>query len=264
MGHRGLRPGRFHSIKGIFDYAGTYLVSYAGFGMITDLRDDMYNAILRRSAAFFQKHTTGTLLSTLINDLERVQFSMSSVLGEFLQQFFTLIFTVAAVVLLGGKLAWVLLSVPARDHFFVEQDRPPRSPDHAPRPGQARRNPEHPARNHHRQPHREGLRHGDRGKSPASAPPPSACSAPTFVPWRLPPSSSPLMDTFGAIAIALLLLLGRNEIRHGSFTPGTYLAFIALVFKLYEPIRKFALFNNSFQQAVGASSEIFKIHRQRR
>jgi subfamily B ATP-binding cassette protein MsbA len=66
------------------------------------------------------------------------------------------------------------------------------------------------------------------------------------------------MDTFGAIAIALLLLLGRNEIRHGAFTPGTYLAFIALVFKLYDPIRKFALFNNSFQQAVGASSEIFK------
>src|SRR5947209_7383429 len=69
-------------LKGIFDYAGTYLVSYAGFGMITDLRDHMYNAILRRSAAFFQKHTTGTLLSTLINDLERVQFSLSSVLGE--------------------------------------------------------------------------------------------------------------------------------------------------------------------------------------
>ena len=59
-------------LKGIFDYAGTYLVSYAGFGMITDLRNDMYNAILRRSAAFFQKHTTGTLLSTIINDIERV------------------------------------------------------------------------------------------------------------------------------------------------------------------------------------------------
>jgi len=31
-----------------------------------------------------------------------------------------------------------------------------------------------------------------------------------------------------------------------------------LVFKLYDPVRKFAMFNNSFQQAVGASSEIFK------
>src|ERR1700737_1177586 len=55
-------------LKGIFDYAGTYLVNYAGFGMITDLRDDLYNAILRSSAAFFTKHTTGTLLSTMIND----------------------------------------------------------------------------------------------------------------------------------------------------------------------------------------------------
>ncbi len=70
--------------------------------------------------------------------------------------------------------------------------------------------------------------------------------------------SSPLMDTFGAIAIALLLLLGRNEISRGAFTPGTFLAFIVMVFKLYDPVRKFALFNNSFQQAVGASSEIFK------
>ena len=85
----------------MFDYAGTYLVSYAGFGMITDLRNDLYNAVLRRSAAFFQKHTTGTLLSTIINDIERVQFAMSSVLAEFLQQFFTLLFTAVVVILLG-------------------------------------------------------------------------------------------------------------------------------------------------------------------
>src|SRR5713226_8770912 len=101
-------------LKGIFDYIGTYLVNYAGFGMITDLRDDLYNAILRSSAAFFTKHTTGTLLSTIVNDIEKVQFAMSSVLSEFLQQFFTFLFTVAVVVLLGGKQAcWLLLFVPA-------------------------------------------------------------------------------------------------------------------------------------------------------
>src|SRR5215470_11761271 len=72
-------------LKGIFDYAGTYLVNYAGFGMITDLRDSLYDAILRRSAAFYQKHTTGTLISTIVNDIERVQYAMSSVLAEFLQ-----------------------------------------------------------------------------------------------------------------------------------------------------------------------------------
>ena len=95
-------------LKGIFDYCGTYLVNYAGFGMITDLRDDLYNAILRRSVSF-SNSTHRHIVSTLINDIERVQFAMSSVLAEFLQQLFTLIFTTCVVVALGGKLAWVLL-----------------------------------------------------------------------------------------------------------------------------------------------------------
>src|SRR3984957_14238283 len=80
-------------LKGLLDYAGTYLVNHAGFGMITDLRNDLYNAVLRRSVGFFQKHTTGTLLSTIINDIERVQTAMSSVLAEFLRQAFSFVFT---------------------------------------------------------------------------------------------------------------------------------------------------------------------------
>src|SRR2546423_2265958 len=96
-------------LKGIFDYAGTYLVNYAGYGLITDLRNSLYNSVLRRSAAFFQKHTTGTLISTIINDIERVQFAMSSILAEFLQQFFTFLFTAGLVIFFGNQVAWVLL-----------------------------------------------------------------------------------------------------------------------------------------------------------
>src|SRR5258708_5072467 len=32
-------------IKGVCDYLGTYLVNYAGFGVITDMRNKLYNAI---------------------------------------------------------------------------------------------------------------------------------------------------------------------------------------------------------------------------
>ena len=71
-------------LKGICDYAGTYLVNHAGYGMITSLRNDLYEFILKRSSAFFQRHSTGTLTSTIVNDIERVQFAMSSVLPEFL------------------------------------------------------------------------------------------------------------------------------------------------------------------------------------
>ena len=80
-------------LKGIFDYLGTYLANYAGFGMVTDLRNELYTATLRRSVAFFQKYSTGTLLSAIVNDIDRVQYALSTVLAEFLQQFFTFLFT---------------------------------------------------------------------------------------------------------------------------------------------------------------------------
>ena len=70
-----------------------------------------------------------------------------------------------------------------------------------------------------------------------------------------------MMDIFGAIAIAVLILLGREYIKRGIFTEGIFLAFIIAVFKLYEPVRKFGQFNNNFQQALGASSADLQLPR---
>jgi subfamily B ATP-binding cassette protein MsbA len=66
------------------------------------------------------------------------------------------------------------------------------------------------------------------------------------------------MDIFGAFAVALLLLLGREQIAHNQLTLGAFIAFVAAVLSMYNPVRKFAVFNNSFQQALGASSQLFK------
>jgi ATP-binding cassette, subfamily B, bacterial MsbA len=244
-------------LKGIFDYAGTYLVNYAGFGMITDLRDDLYNAILRSSAAFFTKHTTGTLLSTMVNDIERVQYAMSGVLAEFLQQFFTLIFTAAVVVLLGGKLAWVLLLfLPVILYSSRKIGRQVRSTT---RGGQDKlaeiQNILHETITGNRIVKAFGMENWEVERFRAAARRLFRANLRLVAAFAI---SSPLMDILGAIAIALLLLMGRNQINRHVFSAGTFLAFIVAVFKLYDPVRKFALFYNNFQQAVGASSEIFR------
>jgi subfamily B ATP-binding cassette protein MsbA len=244
-------------LKGIFDYAGTFLVNYAGFGMITDLRDDLYNAILRSSAAFFTKHTTGTLLSTIVNDIEKVQYAMSSVLAEFLQQFFTFLFTVAVVVLLGGKLAWVLLLfLPVILYSSRKIGRQVRSTT---RGGQDKlaeiQNILHETITGNRIVKAFGMENWEVGRFRAAARRLFRANLRLVAAFAI---SSPLMDILGSIAIALLILMGRDEINHHVFTAATFLAFIVAVFKLYEPVRKFAQFNNNFQQAVGASSEIFR------
>ena len=244
-------------LKGICDYAGTYLVNYAGFGMITDLRNDLYDSILQRSAAFFQKHTTGTLVSTIVNDVERVQYAMSSVLAEFLQQFFTFVFTALVVVALGRQFAWVLvLFIPV---IIFSAGRIGRRVRHTTRRGQDKladiQNILHETITGNRIVKAFSMERWEIARFKDAAQRLLRANLRSVAAVAI---SSPLMDIFGAIAIALLLLLGREQINHHVFSSGTFLAFIVAVFKLYDPVRKFALFNNNFQQALGASSEIFK------
>jgi subfamily B ATP-binding cassette protein MsbA len=244
-------------VKGICDYTGTYMVNYAGFGMITDLRDDLYTALLRRSAAFFSKHTTGTLLSTIINDVERVQYAMSTVLAEFLQQFFTFVFTAALVVILGGKLAWVLLLfVPV---IVLSSRKIGSRVRHTTRHGQDKlaeiQNILHESITGNRIVKAFNTESWEISKFRDAARRLFRANLRSVAAMAI---SSPLMDVLGVIGIALLLLLGRDRIAHNQMTPGVFVAFITAVFSLYNPVRKFALFYNNFQQALGASSEIFK------
>ena len=243
-------------LKGLCDYTGTYLVNYAGFGMITDLRDDLYEAVLRRSVSFFQKHATGTILATLINDIERVQFAMSSILSDFLQQFFTLIFTVAVVIFFGGKLAWVLLIfVPI---VITSARKIGTQVRQTTRRGQDKlaeiQNILHETVTGNRIVKAFSMERWEMLRFKSAA---QRLLRANLRSVRAQAISSPLMDFIGAVAIALLLWVGRLQIQHHLMTGGTFVAFIIAVFKLYDPVRKFALFYNSFQQALGASSNIF-------
>jgi len=243
-------------IKGLCDYLGTYLVNYAGFGTITDLRNDLYEATLRRSSSFFHKHPTGTILSTLINDVDRVQSAMSSVIGDFLQQFFTFLVGMVFVIRLGGYLSWaLLLFVPVVVTSARKIGREVRTRT---RSGQDKlaeiQNILHETVTGNRivKAFNTELWEILRFRKAATR-----LFRANLRSVRIQSISSPLMDTIGAIAIAMFLFIGRNEIMRGRMTMGLFGAFIILLFKLYDPVRKFAYFYNSFQQAMGASASIF-------
>lgn len=244
-------------VKSVCDYGGTYLVNYAGFGMITDLRNELYDAVLRRSAAFFQKHSTGTLLSTLINDIERVQTAMSAVLGDFMQQFFTFLFMVVVVIITGGKLAWVLLLfVPV---VISSARRIGRRVRQTTRKGQDKlaeiQNILHETITGNSIVKAFGMERWEMRRFRQAA---RRLFSANLKAVSMQAISSPLMDAIGAVGVALLLLLGRDRIKAHQMTEGAFIAFLFATFTLYDPVRKFALFYNSFQQALGASEDIFR------
>src|SRR6476469_1787345 len=244
-------------IKGVCDYTGTYLVNHAGFGLITDLRNRLYDTILQRSIAFFSRHSTGTLVSTVVNDVEKVQVTLTIALAEFLQQLFTLVFLIGAVILLGHKLAWVLLIfVPFVIFSAGKIGRRVRTTT---RKGQDKladiQNILHESIAGNRIVKAFGMESWESSRFRAAA---RKLFRANLKSVAVQSVSSPLMDIIGALAIALLLWVGRNQINSGAMTPGIFIAFIIAVFRLYDPVRKMAFFNNSFQQALGASQEIFR------
>src|SRR3982750_3639128 len=201
-------------LKGIFDYAGTYLVNYAGYGLITDLRNSLYNSVLRRSAAFFQKHTTGTLVSTIVSDIERVQFAMSSILAEFLQQFFTFVFTIAVVIVKGRELSWLLLLfVP---FIILSAWRIGRRVRSTTRRGQDKladiQNILHETITGNRIVKAFSMELWEMNRFRRAA---RRLFRANLKSVSVQAISSPLMDAFGSVGIGLLLLFGRTRIQSG-------------------------------------------------
>src|SRR5207249_11688864 len=80
-------------------------INFVGFSVIMDLRNQLYERIIRQSTAFFHRHSTGQLMSTILNDIEKIQLAVSFVLADLLKQSFTLIGLLLVVFVLDWRLA---------------------------------------------------------------------------------------------------------------------------------------------------------------
>ena len=97
--------------KGVCDYLGNYLVNWVGISAIMDLRQEVYDRVLRQDAQFFEDQTTGRIMSSIMNDIDKIQVSVSTMLADWLRQMFTAFFLLLAMVTIDWKLSLISLIV---------------------------------------------------------------------------------------------------------------------------------------------------------
>ena len=97
--------------KAICEYLANYLINFVGFSVIMDLRNKLYERILHQSTSFFHNHSTGKLMSTIVNDIEKIQLAVSHVLADFLRQSFTLVGLMFVVFILDWRLALISMGL---------------------------------------------------------------------------------------------------------------------------------------------------------
>ena len=245
-------------IKGISEYFATYSVNYIGQSVVRDLRNMLYRRIIDQSMAFFSENSTGKLMSTVTNDIERIQDAVSHVTASFLKQSFTLIGLLAVIFYVDWRLALIsLMVVPFVVFPSANIGRYIRA--------SSRKSQDKMADIAHilqetfsgiRIVKAFGMEHFEVTKFKEA----TRKLLKVNMRWvRAHSITSPLMEMLGAITIAGLLLYARNEIVHHAQTTGGFLAFLYALIKMYEPIKRLAGVNNAFQLAVGASEHVFEV-----
>jgi subfamily B ATP-binding cassette protein MsbA len=65
------------------------------------------------------------------------------------------------------------------------------------------------------------------------------------------------MDLLGAVAVPLLLLYARNQIRHQIMTEGQFFAFLYAMFNTYMPLKRTGYIYQQLQAVRGVSAQVF-------
>ena len=251
-----------YALKALSEYLGEYSVHRLGQSVVMDLRNDVYARTLRQSLSFFQRQTTGKLMSTAINDIDRVQLAVSHVLTDFFRQAFTLPVLLLIVIVLDWRLALLcFLTVPL---IVIPVWHIGRRVRRLSRQAQE----ELAGLNDALQETYSGVRivqafgsedyEAERFRGRARR------LFDTNLRWvRYFAVGSPLMEVLGALTIGVLLLYARERIQAGALAATMMGAFVVALIKVYQPVKRLAGIYSLFQQALGASEKVFELLDQR-
>ena len=244
-------------LRGVADYFGNLLINRVGLNAVTDLRQHIFDRVLRQDAQFFDTNSTGQLMSSIMSDIDKIQVATSHILADWLRQTFIAIGLLIVIVQNDWKLA--LFSLTVLPIVMLPTAKLGR------RIRRSTRRAQHDTAelnqilqetiSGHQVVKSFGAEHFESNRFREAA-------------LRLRRSNlkyvaqqaigSPLIEFLGAITIVSLVTYARTQISQGSMTTGEFTSFVIALLMLYEPVKRLVGIHNIFQQALGASQKVFE------
>ena len=244
-------------IRGICDYFGNYLINWVGINSVTDIRQTVFDKLLRHDAQFFESQSTGRIMSSVMADIEKIQVATSSMLADWLRQVFSATALLYVVLQRDWKLAIVSLTIlPIVLVPTVRIGRRIRRTTRRAQDNAAELN--------------EILQETIVGQQVVKAFASEKHESQRFhaAAYKLRNANlryvaqqalaSPLIEFFGALTIVGLLTYAREQIKAGHLTTGEFTSFVIALLMLYEPVKRLTGIHAIFQQAMGAAQKVFE------
>lgn len=244
--------------KSLGTYLQSYFSAYIGHDIVRRFRARLLAHLIYLDMSFFNKYRSGELISRNTNDIERIRSIVSSMLPELGRELITALGLLCVVIYQSPKLALFALiifpaaiyplSLLARKIKKISKLSQEKTSDMTAALAEIFSNIEIiKANNAENKEISRFNSHNDRF-------------------FRLNLKSvrtgelvSPLMETLGAVGVAIVIIIGGSEVINGTLSVGSFFSFLTALFMLYTPIKRVSSLYNKMQDAVAASERTFEL-----
>ena len=246
------------AVRGISTYLHTVMMNRIGHSIVSDIQNHLFSHFMTLDLAFFHEHTSGELISRVINDVTVLRNAVTNSLTGFGKNLLTLLFlvglmfyrdwmlTLAAfivfpmltvfVIYLGKRLRKVskniqselgelsgLLAQTFRGIRLVKAYR---------------------------------MEEYEKGKGAKAV---NKVRDLNIKSVQISSLSTPVNEVIVGIIFAAIIIYGGYQVAAGNTSPGQLASFIAAFTLAYEPMKNLAKLNNALQMGLGASERVFSM-----
>ena len=244
------------AVKGIANYGQSVLMSFVGQRIITDTQHRLYAHLSTMELGFFHRIPTGNLISRFTIDINMMRAAVSNALTGIGKDFLTLIFLVGVMF----QQDWVLASIAFI--IFPIAILPIARLGRRIREGTVNTQEElgqfttllEQTFQGARVVKAYGMEDYEKKRVRKIA---ERVFALVFKSARIRSMASPIMETLGGVAVALVIFYGGSRVINQSMDPGSFFAFITALLLAYEPMKRLANLNASLQEGLAGAQRLF-------
>jgi ATP-binding cassette, subfamily B, bacterial MsbA len=245
-------------LKGLADYGEAVLMNRVGQRVIADVQIALYGWLMRADLAFFHAHPSGKLISRFTSDAVLLRNAAANVLGALGKDTLTVIFLVGVMFYQDWLLALVSFFIfPVAIHPIVGIGRRMRrvTANTQSEVGQLTTLLSQTFQGA-RLVKAYGMEAYEEGRAKALF---ERLFGLIDRATRTRSAASPMMETLGGAAIAIVILYGGHQVIGGARTPGAFFSFVTALLLAYQPLKSIANLNASLQEGLAAAHRIFQV-----
>ncbi|PAF51141.1 ABC transporter permease [Helicobacter sp. 13S00401-1] len=242
-------------VKGMGSYIQTYAMSYIGLNIIRQVRNKMLTHLLSLEMEFFNKKRSGELISRITNDINQIRAGVSNYVTDFVRELLTIIGLVAVIIyqspilalvgLIIMPLAAIPINIMVKKLKKIARSSQETNQDITSRLSEIFNNVEIIKASNGENIESKNFEEGNMRFFKLS-----------MKSTKIAQLVSPLMETLGAVAIAIVVIVGAFEVEHGKLTTGGFFSFLTAMLLIYTPIKRLLSSYTGLQDTLVAGERI--------